>query len=85
MPQFRNLNDSLYLAVAKDLKLDMARFKRDMVLTDEVNAELDADIELGRTIGVEGTPTVFVNGRLAQDRSFEYFAAMVAEAKKAKR
>jgi len=85
MPQFRNLTDSLYLAVAKDLKLDMARFKRDMMLTDEVNAELDADIELGRTIGVEGTPTVFVNGRLAQDRSFEYFAALVAEAKKAKR
>jgi protein-disulfide isomerase len=85
MPNFRTLNDSLYLAVAKDLRLDMARFRREMVLDDEVNALLEADMELGRTVGVEGTPTVFVNGRLAQDRSFEYFAAEVAQAKKKKR
>jgi protein-disulfide isomerase len=85
MPQFRNLNDSLYLAVAKDLKLDMARFRKDMPLTPEVNALLDEDMALGRDVGVEGTPTVFVNGRLAQDRSFEYFAAQVAAAKKSRR
>lgn len=85
MPNFRSLDDSLYLAVAKDLKLDMNRFRKDMVLTDEVNALLDEDIALGRELGVEGTPTVFLNGRLAQDRSFDYFAAQVAEAKKKKR
>jgi protein-disulfide isomerase len=85
MPQFRNLSDSLYLAVAKDLKLDMARFRKDMVLNDAVNEVLEADMALGRDIGVEGTPTVFVNGRLAQDRTFDYFAGVVAEAKKQKR
>jgi len=81
MPEFRNLNESLYLAVAQELGLDMNRFRRDMVLTPELNARLDADIETGRQIGVEGTPTVFVNGRLVQERSFEYFAALVAEAR----
>lgn len=85
MPQFRNLSDSLYLAVAKDLKLDMTRFRKEMALTPEVNAVLDEDMALGRDVGVEGTPTVFVNGRLAQDRSFEYFAAQVAEAKQRRR
>lgn len=82
MPHFRTLSDSLYLAVAKDLKLDLNRFRKDMVLTDDVNALLDADIALGREVGVEGTPTIFVNGRLAQDRSFDYFASLIAEAKK---
>ena len=81
MPQFRNLNDALYLAVAEELGLDMERFRREMVLTNEVQARLDADIELGRQVGVEGTPTVFANGRLVQERSFEYFAALVAEAR----
>jgi protein-disulfide isomerase len=82
MPHFRELNEDLYLAAARELGLDMNRFRREMALTDEVNAMLDADIELGRTVGVEGTPTVFVNGRLAEDRSFSYFAGLVAEAKR---
>jgi protein-disulfide isomerase len=85
MPNFRILSDSLYLATARELRLDMARFRKDMALTPAVNDLLEADMALGRDIGVEGTPTVFVNGRLAQDRSFEYFAAQVAEAKKKKR
>ncbi len=76
-PQFRNLNDSLYLAVAKELKLDLVQFKKDMVLTPEVNAILETDIALGRQLGVEGTPTLFANGRLAEDRSFEYFERLI--------
>lgn len=80
-PHFRELNDSVYLAVAKDLKLDLVRFKKEMALTPEVTAILEQDIELGRKLGVEGTPTVFVNGRLASDRSFEYFAGLVKSAK----
>jgi protein-disulfide isomerase len=81
-PHFRDLNEDLYLAIARELKLDMARFRRDMVLTDEVNALLDADIELGRAVGVEGTPTIFVNGRIAEDRSFDYFAGIVMQARR---
>ncbi len=80
-PQFRNLNDSLYLAVAKDLKLDLVRFKKEMALTPEVNSLLEEDIALGRNLGVEGTPTLFVNGRLANDRSFEYFSQLIKSGK----
>jgi protein-disulfide isomerase len=82
VPHFRDLNEGLYLSIARDLNLDMGRFRRDMALTDEVNALLDADIELGRSVGVEGTPTLFVNGRLAEDRSFDYFAGLVAQLKR---
>jgi protein-disulfide isomerase len=80
-PLFRTLNDTVFIAIAKDLKLDMERFKKDMVLTPEVTAILEADISLGREIGVEGTPTLFVNGRLASDRSFEYFERQIKQAK----
>lgn len=76
-PHFRVLGDSLYLAAAKDLGLDLERFKKEMALTPEVNKILDADMELGRKVGVEGTPTIFVNGRLAQERSFDYFVAQL--------
>jgi protein-disulfide isomerase len=80
-PHFRALGDSLYLAVAQELKLDLARFKKEMALSPEVNRILDADLELGRKVGVEGTPTIFVNGHLAEERSFDYFARQVAKAK----
>ncbi|HEX2612710.1 MAG TPA: thioredoxin domain-containing protein [Fibrobacteria bacterium] len=83
-PHFRNLSDSLYLAVANSLGLDMAKFRREMPLTAQVNDLLEADMELGQQVGVQGTPTVFINGRLAEDRSFEYFAGVI-EREKAKR
>jgi protein-disulfide isomerase len=78
---FRDLKDSVYLGVAKEIGLDMERFKKDMVLSPEVGAILDEDMQLGRKIGVEGTPTIFVNGRLAQDRSFEYFERMIQQSR----
>jgi protein-disulfide isomerase len=80
-PHFRDLKDSVYLAVAKDLGLDLVRFKKDMALTPEVSKLLDEDTELGRRVGVEGTPTIFVNGRLAQERSYEYFEKLVKQNK----
>ena len=84
-PRFRSLSDSLYLAVARGLGLDMARFQRERMRTPEIDALLDRDMALGQEIGVEGTPTLFVNGRLAEDRSFAYFANQVERAKRARK
>jgi protein-disulfide isomerase len=84
MPQYRSLDEQVYLTAAQELGLDMKRFRKEMALTDDVNKILDADIEYGRSIGVEGTPSIFVNGQPAQDRSFEYFASLVAEARKSR-
>jgi protein-disulfide isomerase len=80
-PHFKNLSDSLYLAVAKDIGLDLNRFKKEMALTPEINKVLEEDMDLGRKVGVEGTPTIFVNGRLAQDRSFDYFVRLIRQTK----
>jgi protein-disulfide isomerase len=59
----------------------MDQFKKEMALTPDIGKLLDEDMDLGRKIGVEGTPTIFVNGRLAQDRSFEYFESLIRKAK----
>jgi protein-disulfide isomerase len=45
---------------AADLGLDVARWKAGL---DREAAVVDADAKLGATLGVSGTPTVFVNGR----------------------
>lgn len=83
-PHFARLGDSLYLELARDLNLDLEKFKADKALTPETEAVIDADMELGRKVGVEGTPTVFVNGKLALDRSYRYFEAKLAEARRKK-
>lgn len=61
---------------ARQLGLDMARFKADMV-SQEARAQVEADRLLARRAGVRGTPTVFVNGRLVQDRSVEGFRKLI--------
>ena len=77
IPAYRNLGDSSYIAAAKSINLDLPRFQKEKPLTPEIEKILQEDLELGRQLGVEGTPTVFVNGRLAQDRSFEYFVSLI--------
>ena len=52
----------VFLQYARMLNLDVDRFTRDMD-SQEVAARVEADIARGKSIGVEGTPTVFINGR----------------------
>jgi protein-disulfide isomerase len=49
------------LAHAKALGLDMTRFTADLD-SPRVQAVLDRDLGEGRKVGVEGTPTFFING-----------------------
>ena len=53
---------------AKKIGLDMKRFQADMD-SDAVKEQVEADRRLARRAGVRGTLTVFVNGRLLQDRT----------------
>ena len=47
---------------AKDLGLDMARYKSDMD-SHKYKDEIDADSKAGTGYGASGTPTAFINGR----------------------
>ena len=47
---------------AKELKLDLAKFKKALD-KGEYKDEVDADLKLGETVAVSGTPTMFLNGK----------------------
>ena len=61
---WKNLPDvkPLFEGYAKQIGLDVERFKRDMA-GEQVAQRIFLDGKRGRSLGVRGTPTVFVNGR----------------------
>lgn len=66
-PYYSSLNDSTFIAVAKQVGLDVEQFKKDMVLDIEKRAIIDRDMKLGMEVGVQGTPNFYINGK-RQDR-----------------
>lgn len=74
---FRDLSSEKLLQHARALDLDLERFE--LALEDgRHRARLDADLALGRTFGVSGTPTFFINGRkLTGAKPPEAFAALI--------
>jgi protein-disulfide isomerase len=59
----REPDDATIAAEARDAGLDLVRFDADRK-SAAVGGELDRMVAFGRTLGVTGTPTFFVNGRL---------------------
>jgi len=55
---------------AQQIGLDVAQFEKDMN-SDEVKKQVEADMTEARKLGVRGTPTIFVNGKLLRNRSVE--------------
>lgn len=53
---------SIFLKFAADLDLDTARFGRDMD-SQQVQMRIDADKEAAAEQGIDGTPTVLIDGR----------------------
>ena len=63
----RELGDSIYVAVAKEVGLNIDQFKKEMVLDSAMSARIDKDFQLGVKVGVQGTPNFYINGK-RQDR-----------------
>ena len=80
----KDLSDVKVEAIAGDLGLNMEQFNRD--LKDSAIASLiDRDMNNGRQANVQGTPSIFVSGRLLNQRSLQGFQqAIEAELKKKK-
>jgi protein-disulfide isomerase len=61
---------------AKQIGLDLARFDADLQ-SDEVKTAVQEDMQLAQRVGVRGTPTLFVNGKLIQNRSVDGYKQIV--------
>ncbi len=72
----RDLSPEKLKAIAESLKLDVKRWQTDLD-SDETKKAVDADLALGQKSEVRGTPTFFVNGKLAPTRSVEGFKTMI--------
>ena len=67
---------------AKDAGLNVADFKKALD-SKAYAADVDADVKLGESVAVEGTPTMFINGaRVANPTSFETVSAQIDSALK---
>lgn len=55
------LGTEFYLATAKELKLDVDKFKKDME-SEAAKQQVKDDMELASKNGIQGTPGFFVNG-----------------------
>ena len=73
------LQPTLFTRIATDLGWDERAFAECMV-SDEVAARVDGDVEKGRTAQVTGTPTLYVNGRkVSAWRNTDVIRAIVRE------
>ena len=74
----QQLSPALIETTAKDIGLDMARFKTDME-SPAAKERIVKDITDGERAQVTGTPTVLINGRRPEQRSLEFYQRMIDE------
>lgn len=60
---------SYIINMAKDMSLDINKFKSDMASTS-VNKKIDYDLALGKKANVQGTPTIFLDGKLLDANTY---------------
>lgn len=61
---------------AQEIGLNVAQFEADMQ-SEEIKTVVQEDMQLAQRAGVRGTPTIFVNGKILQQRSLDGFKQMI--------
>jgi protein-disulfide isomerase len=69
---FNKLTEESFKGFAEKLGLDTNRFLSDYT-SNKYDLQIQQDMSLARSVGVSGTPTLFLNGKRMQRRSFEDF------------
>lgn len=80
---YNRLNESKIQEIALEVGLDMNRFEESMK-DPQIRGFIAGELNEGASLQVRGTPTIFVNGKVLQNRSLTGFQEMIdAELKKA--
>jgi protein-disulfide isomerase len=80
----RALSEEVYVKLAQELGLDVEKFKKDMA-DPATQAFIDQEMKDAQAADVRGTPTILINGKKPQGRSFELYKSIIDEALKAKK
>lgn len=82
---FRNLSPERIKLYASELKMDMGQYEKDLA-DPRIQAQIGRDLREAQLAGVGGTPTMFINGLLVQNRSPQGIQEMIDKevAKRAK-
>lgn len=69
--------EKIYMAYAKELKLDVKKFQQDMQ-SDATKKRIETDMVTGNQYGVNATPTFYLNGKkLENPGSLDEFKAII--------
>ena len=79
----KNLSPETIKGLAGNLGLDMKKFEADQA-SDDVKKQVDEEMALGAKSDVRGTPSFFVNGKIAQNRTLDGFKTQIDAELKAK-
>jgi protein-disulfide isomerase len=78
---YNHLNEQKVKEIAQQLNLDMEKFEKDRK-DPQIRAMINKDLAEGNRVGVRGTPTIFINGRLLRNRSMGGFQESIEKALK---
>jgi protein-disulfide isomerase len=75
---YQHLDDQKFREIARELNLDMEKFEKDMN-DPATSLRVDKDVQLGRSVGVRGTPSIYINGVITKARTLEELRAAVED------
>lgn len=72
---------TIFAGYAQQLGLNVDQFKTDM-MSEEVNNLINADLKAGQELGINSTPTFYINGKKVEDNptSYEAFEKLITDA-----
>jgi len=73
---YNALDDAKLMQIRKKFGFDTPEFDK-LMKSSAVRTKVAADKKEGKAIGVQGTPTVFINGKRLRDKSLEGFKAAI--------
>jgi len=81
---YRALADDSYAKFAAEIALNVDQFKKDFD-SEATKAFIDKEMAQARNAAVRGTPTIFIDGKKPQGRSFDLYKQVIDEALKQKK